>query len=152
MCVHWRKSKAPFRVYSRPALPGDQIRNGDFGNDDIAESVDGSGVQGGAMKLLVKIAMVVLAMTTLLIVLVTMLNDHVIMLIMCVMITLTKMRVVMVVRIHVDGNASNYEGSVKGDDDGDAIRQLGGLEEQGGAQHDHALLSSGKVCDEVCRK
>ena len=47
MCVHWRKSKAPFRVYSRPTLPGDQIRNGDFGNDDIAESVDGSGVQGG---------------------------------------------------------------------------------------------------------
>ena len=118
------------------------------------------------MKLLVKIAMVVLAMTTLLIVLVTMLNDNVIMLIMCVMITLTKMRVVMVVRIQVDGNASNYEGSVKGDDDGDAIRQLGGkgdddgdtirqlggLEEQGGAHHDHALLSSGKVCDEVCRK
>ena len=34
------------------------------------------------MKLLVKIAMVVLAMTTLLIVLVTMLNDNVIMLIM----------------------------------------------------------------------
>ena len=54
------------------------------------------------MKLLVKIAMVVLAMTTLLIVLVTMLNDHVIMLIMCVMITLTEMRVVMVVRIQVD--------------------------------------------------
>ena len=47
MCVHWRKSKAPFRMYSRPALPGDQIRNGDFGNDDIAESVDGGGVQGG---------------------------------------------------------------------------------------------------------
>jgi len=22
MCVHWRKSKAPFRMYSRPALPG----------------------------------------------------------------------------------------------------------------------------------
>ena len=79
MCVHWRKSKAPFRVYSRPALPGDQIRNGDFGNDDIAESVDGGGGPGGAMKLLVKIAMVVLAMTTLLIVLVTMLNDNVIM-------------------------------------------------------------------------
>ena len=104
------------------------------------------------MKLLVKIAMVVLAMTTLLIVLVTMLNDNVIMLIMCVMITLTKMTLVMMIWIQVDGNASNYEGSVKGDDDGDAIRQLGGLEEQGGAHHDHALLSSGKVCDEVCRK
>ena len=104
------------------------------------------------MKLLVKIAMVVLAMTTLLIVLVTMLHDNVIMLIMCVMITLTKMTLVMMIWIQVDGNASNYEGSVKCDDDGDAIRQLGGLEEQGGAQHDHALLSSGKVCDEVCRK
>ena len=104
------------------------------------------------MKLLVKIAMVVLAMTTLLIVLVTMLHDNVIMLIMCVMITLTKMTLVMMIWIQVDGNASNYEGSVKGDDDGDAIRQLGGLEEQGGAHYDHALLSSGKVCDEVCRK
>ena len=104
------------------------------------------------MKLLVKIAMVVLAMTTLLVVLVTMLNDNVIMLIMCVMITLKKMSVVIMIWIQVDGNASNYEGSGKGDDDGDTIRQLGGLEEQGGAHHDHALLSSGKVCDEVGRK
>ena len=85
---------------------------------------------------------------------------------MCVMITLTKMSVVIMIWIQVDGNASNYEGSGKGDDDGDTIRrlggkgdddgdtirQLGGLEEQGGAHHDHVLLSSGKVCDEVGRK
>ena len=77
------------------------------------------------MKLLVKIAMVVLAMTTLLVVLVTMLNDNVIMLIMCVMITLKKMSVVIMIWIQVDGNASNYEGSGKGDDDGDTIRRLG---------------------------
>ena len=65
-------------MYSRPALPGDQIRNDDFANHDVAENVDGSSVQGGqpcqVIKLLVKIAMVVLAMTTLLIVLVTLVN------------------------------------------------------------------------------
>ena len=69
--------------------------------------------------------------------------------IMCVMITLTKMRVVMVVRIQVDGNASNYEGSGKGDDDGDSTRRFGDLEEEGGAHYAHVLLSSGKVCVEV---
>ena len=34
-------------MYSRPALPGDQIRNGDFSNDDIAESVDAVVYRGG---------------------------------------------------------------------------------------------------------
>ena len=66
-------------MYRGAALPGDQIRNDDFANHDVAENVDGSSVQGGShpcqvIKLLVKIAMVVLAMTTLLIVLVTMVN------------------------------------------------------------------------------